>query len=175
MTTTDDNEHLQALLEVHRRNLAHLLVQAAAYGGEQYTPLAVANCIYDARQNIARIKNTLRRRNVVVANHPDDESASLLSKRRNQKIARRNTLPPDTTPSPVPLPPEFATYMLWYLPMDREIREAVIGDLDEEFSILYDRFGRRKAVIWYYCQVGASFWPFVKAKVQQAVKLGVLM
>jgi hypothetical protein len=69
-------------------------------------------------------------------------------------------------------PPEFATYLLWYLP--KEVREAVTGDLEEEFSIVYNRFGQRKAIIWYYYQVGASFWPFVVSKVQKLVKWGVV-
>jgi transcriptional regulator with XRE-family HTH domain len=68
-------------------------------------------------------------------------------------------------------PPEFATYLLWYLP--KEIREVVVGDLEEEFYIVYDRFGRRKAAIWYYYQVGASFWPFAASAVRKFVKWGV--
>jgi hypothetical protein len=68
-------------------------------------------------------------------------------------------------------PPEFAEYLLWYLP--RDMRYDAIGDLAGEFTIIYYRFGKRKAVIWYYFQVGASFWPVVVAAVQKLARWGV--
>lgn len=71
-------------------------------------------------------------------------------------------------------PPEFATYLLWYLPMNKKIRDAVIGDLEEDFHTVYNRFGRRKAVAWYYYQVTASFWPFLASKVRSLIRLGFL-
>lgn len=70
-----------------------------------------------------------------------------------------------------PWPPEFATYLLWYLP--REHRKEVMGDLEEEFFIVYRRFGRRKATVWYYYQISASFWPFAVSGVKKLVKWGV--
>ena len=48
-----------------------------------------------------------------------------------------------------------------------------IGDLEEEFYIVYDRFGRRRAIAWYYYQVAASFWPFAASAVRKFVKWGV--
>lgn len=66
-------------------------------------------------------------------------------------------------------PPELGVYLLWYLP--KAVRENVIGDLDEEYAIVYDRFGRRKAVVWYYSQVIASFWPFAVSKIRALLQL----
>jgi hypothetical protein len=69
-------------------------------------------------------------------------------------------------------PPEFAEYLLWYLP--KESRENIIGDLEEDFRTAIDRFGRRKAIAWYYYQVGASFWPVMTRKAEKLLKWGVL-
>lgn len=69
-------------------------------------------------------------------------------------------------------PPELGQYLLWYLP--RKDREAIEGDLEEEFREVHDRFGRRKAVAWYYFQVGASFWPYAVRTGQKLLKWGVL-
>ena len=68
-------------------------------------------------------------------------------------------------------PPEFGQYLLWYLP--RSQREVVEGDLEEEFAIILDRFGRRKAVAWYYFQVFASFWPYAVRAGAKLMKWGV--
>jgi hypothetical protein len=72
----------------------------------------------------------------------------------------------------LPQSPQFAAYLLWYLP--KEIREELIGDLEEAYRTIYNRFGRRKAVTWYYCQVGASFRPFAVRKAQRLIKLGAI-
>ena len=49
-----------ALLATHRRTLAHLMAQAAQYGGEVFTPPQTANGIAAARTEIQRIKAALR-------------------------------------------------------------------------------------------------------------------
>src|SRR6266540_3870194 len=70
-----DNEtiiHQQQLLETYRRNLRHLLVQAAQYGGEASAPLDVSNNIHRARAHIRQTKTTLRASGVEVADHPND-------------------------------------------------------------------------------------------------------
>lgn len=71
-------------------------------------------------------------------------------------------------------PPKLAEYLLWYLPIDRKTREAIIGDIEEEFFLLCTNFDWRKATIWYYYQVGASFWPIIGTKIRKLIKLGVL-
>lgn len=66
-------------------------------------------------------------------------------------------------------PPELAAYLLRFLP--KKDREAIIGDLEEEYTIVYRRFGLRKADRWFYWQVLASFWPSFKRAI---VQLGAL-
>ena len=61
-----------ALLETYRRNLALYLRQQASLG-ESYIPPGVFNGIHEVRDNIQRIKNTLRDWNVSIEDHPDDE------------------------------------------------------------------------------------------------------
>ena len=63
-------------------------------------------------------------------------------------------------------------YLLCYLP--RKDRDAVMGDLAEEFAIVYTRFGRRKAVIWYYYQVSASFCPYAVRAGKKLITWGVV-
>jgi hypothetical protein len=57
--------------------------------------------------------------------------------------------------------------LLWYL--SPEVQIAILGDLEEEYQMQQTRFGRRRAVLWYYHQVGVSFWPSIIAKIQQIV------
>jgi hypothetical protein len=172
MTTTLDIAAQQHLLNTHRSTLARLLQQGAKYGDEWRAPPSIVVGIHDVRQEIQRIKLTLREWNVAVSDHPDDQNKiNLLSP---HTMARLNAPiryhPIELAPSP----PEFATYLLWYLPMHKKTREAVMGDLEEEFSIVSQRFGRREAIIWYYYQVGASFWPFAVSGVKKLIKWGVL-
>jgi hypothetical protein len=63
----------QALLATYRRTLAHLLQQAARYGGEISAPPNVSNGIYEAREYMRQIKVALRARNVFVEDAPEDE------------------------------------------------------------------------------------------------------
>src|SRR5688572_3458687 len=67
----------QELLATYRRSLAHLLQQAAEYGGEAFAPPQVANGIVDARAHIRQIKTTLRECNVSVEDDPNDEPPHL--------------------------------------------------------------------------------------------------
>ena len=62
------------LLAAHRRTLAHLVQQAAQYGGEVFAPPQTANGIAEARANIARIKAVLRAGGVAVEDEPSDQA-----------------------------------------------------------------------------------------------------
>jgi hypothetical protein len=62
------------LLAAHRRTLAHLVQQAAQYGGEVFAPPQTANGIAETRVEIARIKATLRDGGVEVEDEPNDEA-----------------------------------------------------------------------------------------------------
>lgn len=59
--------HQQQLLATHRRTLAHLLQQAAQYGGEVLAPPQTANGLAEARAAIDRVKQELRAQGVEVA------------------------------------------------------------------------------------------------------------
>jgi tetratricopeptide (TPR) repeat protein len=62
-----------ALLATHRRTLAHLLQQAAQFGGEVFAPPYTANGIAAARAEIQRIKAILRQAGMMISDEPNDE------------------------------------------------------------------------------------------------------
>jgi outer membrane protein assembly factor BamB len=62
----------EALLATYRRTLAHLLNQLALVGGAAYATPQVVNGLYEARENIQRIKQVLRGWGIAVADHPND-------------------------------------------------------------------------------------------------------
>src|SRR5947208_11653512 len=62
-----------ALLATHRRTLAHLLRQAAQYGGEVFAPPQTANGIAEARVEIRRIKAVLHGNDTQVNDEPNDD------------------------------------------------------------------------------------------------------
>jgi hypothetical protein len=64
----------QKLLEASRRTLAHYLRQQLVHS-TAYTPPAVTHGIYEAREEIRRIKITLRGWGVEVDDHPNDAEA----------------------------------------------------------------------------------------------------
>jgi hypothetical protein len=74
VASQEEIQQQQDLLATHRRTLAHLIRQAAAYGGETYAPVSAANGMHEARQNIVRIKGVLHGWGVAVEEHPDDEN-----------------------------------------------------------------------------------------------------
>jgi hypothetical protein len=73
MPSQEEIDQQQELLTTYRRTLAHLLQQAAQYGGEAFTPPQTANGIHEARTNIQHIKQMLRGWGVSVDDHSDDE------------------------------------------------------------------------------------------------------
>lgn len=61
------------LLATYRQTLAHLVQQAAQYGGEPFALPQTANSLAEARIQIARIKKLLRENGVQVEDGPNDE------------------------------------------------------------------------------------------------------
>lgn len=59
-------------------------------------------------------------------------------------------------PAPAPPTPPTAGEALVGLFCKREMREAVLGDLDEKFAELAERRGARVARAWYWSQAGRS-------------------
>lgn len=57
---------------------------------------------------------------------------------------------------PIMSPPRQAEFLL-HLLLPKPMRESLIGDLAEEFSTsIIPKFGRRRASLWYWTQVGFS-------------------
>lgn len=67
-------------------------------------------------------------------------------------------------------PPRRAEYLLRFLPISHKDREAVIGDLEEEYHDICQQFGQKHALHWYWYQVIVSFWPFFKAAIKSIIK-----
>src|SRR5690242_17253142 len=63
-----------SLLAQYRRTLAHLLKQAAQFGGEVFAPPQIANGIAEARAEIQRIKEVLLANGVQVEDEPNDDA-----------------------------------------------------------------------------------------------------
>jgi NB-ARC domain len=75
-----------ALLRTHRRTLAHLLEQAAQFGGEVFAPPQTANGIVAARAEIRRIKAALRAGGVSVEDEPNDEAPPQVEPVQSQRM-----------------------------------------------------------------------------------------
>jgi Yip1 domain len=65
--------HQRELLATHRRNLTHLLEQAAKYGSETDTPLHIFNSIREARAGILQAKTILHANGIEVTDYPHDD------------------------------------------------------------------------------------------------------
>jgi tetratricopeptide (TPR) repeat protein len=72
MLTPAEIEHQHELLATHRRTLAHLLQQAAQFGGEIFAPPQTANGIAKARAGIQHAKAALLAAGAAVEDAPDD-------------------------------------------------------------------------------------------------------
>lgn len=69
-------------------------------------------------------------------------------------------------------PPQLAKFII-YLVIPRNNREAILGDLEEDFHDVYRKFGLAKAKIQYCVQVMISIWPFVGELVKKLIKSSV--
>jgi hypothetical protein len=67
-------------------------------------------------------------------------------------------------------PPFHAEYLL-HLLLTKTERDALIGDLLEEYDEIVHRFGKRHADVWFYKQVTFSIWPFVRRTVTRVAAL----
>jgi phosphoribosylglycinamide formyltransferase 2 len=74
MASQEEIRAQEKLLATSRQNLAHLLQQAASYGGASYLPLHTSNNLHEVRSQIAYIKAVLRDWGVEVEDHPSDPS-----------------------------------------------------------------------------------------------------
>ena len=72
-----------------------------------------------------------------------------------------------------PVHPASAEYLL-YLFLSQKDREGLLGDLAEEFDLVVQRFGARKARLWYWVQVLRSLGPLLTTAAGTVAKWGVL-
>lgn len=70
-----------------------------------------------------------------------------------------------------PRPPFNAEYLL-YLFLDKPDRDVVIGDLVESYGRIIQRFGKRRADLWFYKQVAACLTPLIR---RALLKLGAVI
>lgn len=49
-----------------------------------------------------------------------------------------------------PKPPTWAEYLMHFLPPTT--KDALLGDLEERFNVMLQRFGWKRACFWYWCQ-----------------------
>jgi nucleoside phosphorylase len=75
MASSGDIKQQRDLLDIHRGNLKHYMRQAAAHGGEAFSPPMTINGLAEARREIARIKAVLRGWGEMAADEPGDLSA----------------------------------------------------------------------------------------------------
>ena len=71
-----------------------------------------------------------------------------------RKLMRRTPSAPQAPPAP-PVPPRFGEVLVGLF-CKRELREAVLGDLDEKFAELAERRGANVAKAWYWSQAARS-------------------
>jgi hypothetical protein len=95
--TSEDVVNQQSLLATHRRTLHHYLEQRAKLGS-QYAPPGVTHGIYEARQDIRRIKEVLRGWGIIVADQPDDEQSP--QERMSSDVALLQDLFSPSIPTP---------------------------------------------------------------------------
>lgn len=68
-------------------------------------------------------------------------------------------------------PPIKAEYLLHFLPTSKEKREAIIGDLEEEYLEMYQRYGEQPTVRWYKVQVVVTFLRFILLATEKLLKI----
>ena len=66
-------------------------------------------------------------------------------------------------------PPKGAEF-LFYLFLPKTLREASLGDLNEDYQEVYLKFGLKLAAFWYYKQVFTSLWPLVFSTIRKGIK-----
>jgi hypothetical protein len=58
----------------------------------------------------------------------------------------------------------FSADFLLLLVTPHSMRECLLGDLHEEVDDVQERFGTRRARMWYWAQVLCSLWPILKVQ-----------
>jgi hypothetical protein len=78
----------------------------------------------------------------------------------------------DADPQDLVTPPKLAEYLI-YLFFPRKDREAILGDLEEDFHEVHKKFGLRQARLQYWAQVFRSLWPIIRALIANIIVLSL--
>lgn len=82
----------------------------------------------------------------------------LIQWRAKHRLPRTSNVPP--------LNAEF----LFYLFLDAQNCDALVGDLEERYRLIYKKFGQRRANFWYWTQAIRSVGPIVWAWMKKVLK-----
>lgn len=69
-------------------------------------------------------------------------------------------------------PPQLAKFII-YLLIPKNNREAILGDLEEDFHKAHREFGLSKAKFLYCAQVLRSIWPIIGGAVSKLIKSSI--
>ncbi len=66
-------------------------------------------------------------------------------------------------------PPRMGEYVL-YLFVKKEYRESLLGDLEQDYQEVLEKFGVRKAKFWYYAKVAQTIGPLIRPTLKRFFK-----
>jgi hypothetical protein len=67
-------------------------------------------------------------------------------------------------------PPKVVSAILCYS-LKAKDRDAVLGDLAEQYDLRVERLGKKNADTWYYAEVARSLWPLAKRSVAKVIRV----
>jgi hypothetical protein len=71
--------------------------------------------------------------------------------------------------------PPINAEFLFYLFMTPQNCDAIVGDFEERYKIIYGKFGRRRANFWYWLQVVISLRPIIATAMKKLSGLAALI
>jgi hypothetical protein len=90
-----------------------------------------------------------------------------------EMLKNASTSVPVLASQTAPQPPVNAEFLL-HLLLREEEQEAFIGCLVERYGQKFERFGKRRADIWFCAEVARSIWPLTRRYVGKALKMVVI-
>lgn len=77
---------------------------------------------------------------------------------------------PDTIVDALGHAPPINAEFLFYIFLDARNCDAIVGDLEERYKLIANKFGQRKANFWYWTQTVRSLGPLAWAALKGGVK-----
>jgi hypothetical protein len=71
--------------------------------------------------------------------------------------------------------PPLNAQFLFYLFLEAQNCDAMVGDLEERYRLIHKKFGHRRAAFWYWTQVIRSVGPIVWAAIRKLSGLAALV